>query len=881
MAIRTYDILLDSYNSTMPEPIVGRQGDRNGSVTLNVTLSDRGNPIYLSGQTINLMAETANGTAIIADNGGVTITDATNGKFTYAVPNALWSEAGKIKKAYFSLIDNKGQQTTYDLIFIVKKAIDISQEKADDYIAVIDGTIRELKAKLIDIGSGSPKGVYTTLDELKAAYPNGTDGIYVVKSDNHWYYYNSGWQDGGQYISNLEYGNGFLKGNPVLNNSATQVLVAKKNGSECFRISGTDTTTENKGIHYVSDSYNFSEITKQPIDITIDVVSEKPQRIGIGINYYDDSNSSLGTEVLAKIDLPSEEAKHIRIVKQTNQTLAANANQYSFYFTSASADMPTWYISTSISGTIKGDIISAPPLNGEMIANPDFTKDLSSNITPNNTATTIRTVTLEGRKWLAIEGDATTIGKGVYWTISKSDYDTMFSFPIVFSLKYQLTVMQNLTIQASYFDSSDKNLGSEVVAKITPDSLRYSEERFKFVLNKNNYTNVSYIHLSISNQDSGNIGRILITDVSMKIDYNYTDFGTDNLISKSTITPQSNTEVEYGYENGDLANKIIVTGTSDTAKYKGFYFSLDTDSENSYFDYPIFLKSIFKSTIDQTLEISLQYLDGAGNKLGTTSGEYVVLNKEIELFKTIYFNLDKNYQATAKYIKLLIIKSAGEPLGTIELNEPFIGQNYNAGIIEPSSVMQGKTMNIIGDSYVANNGEPVARTWHFKLAHNNSMNYNNYGINGNGLVSTAATDVPVVERYTQMDNNADYIIVVGGKNDYNQQMPIADFKSGIDTLILGLTQKYIGKKICFFTPWSDQGVAHDNPIALHEYADAIEEECGKYGIPCFNSSKKSGMATYNADFRLKYFQSADDTSHLNGDGHDLFLNKAQKFVESL
>ena len=881
MTIRSYDINLDSFNATIPEPIVGRQGDRNGAVTLNVTLSDRGNPIYLSGQTINLMAETANGTAIIADNGGVTITDATNGKFTYAVPNALWSEAGKIKNAYFSLTDNKGQQTTYDLIFIVKKAIDINQEKADDYIAVIDGTIRELKAKLIDIGSGSPKGVYATLDDLKAAYPNGTNGIYIVKSDNHWYYYNAGWQDGGQYISNLEYGNGFLKGNPVLNNSATQVLVTKKNGSECFRISGTDTTTANKGIHYISDSYNFSEITKQPIDITIDIVSEKSQRIGVGINYYDASGSSLGTEVLKKIDLPSEEAKHIRIVKQANKALATNAKQYSFYFTSASADMPTWYIATSVSGTIKGDIISDSPLNGEMIANPDFTQDLSSNVTPNNTATTIRTVTLEGRNWLAIEGDTTTVGKGVYWTIRKSDYDTMFYFPIVFKLKYQLTVMQNLSIEATYFDSSDKKLGSEVVAKVIPDSLKYSEERFKFVLNKNNYTNVSYIHLSISNKDSGNIGRILITDVSTKIDYNYADFGINNLISKSTITPQSNTEVEYGYENGNLANKIIVTGTSDTSKYKGFYFSLNTNDAESYFDYPIFLKSIFKSTIDQTLEISLQYLDGAGNKLGTTSGEYVVLNKGIRLFKTIYFNLDNKYQATAKTIKLLIIKSAGEPLGTIELDDPVIGHNYNAGLIEPSSVMQGKTMNIIGDSYVANNGEPVARTWHFKLAHNNSMNYNNYGINGNGLVSTAATDIPVVERYTQMDNNADYIIVVGGKNDYNQQMPIADFKSGIDTLILGLTQKYLGKKICFFTPWSDQGVAHDNPIALHEYANAIEEECEKYGIPCFNSSKKGGMATYNADFRAKYFQSADDTSHLNADGHDLFLNKAQKFIESL
>nr|DAJ71693.1 MAG TPA: distal tail protein [Caudoviricetes sp.] len=148
MAIRTYDILLDSYNSTIPEPIVGRQGDKNGAVTLHVTITDRGTAVDLTGQTINLMAETAKGTAIVADNDGVTVTNATGGKFDYAIPNALWRESGKITRAYFSLNDTDGQQTTYDLIFIVKKAIDISQDKADDYITIIDDTLNSIHKKI-------------------------------------------------------------------------------------------------------------------------------------------------------------------------------------------------------------------------------------------------------------------------------------------------------------------------------------------------------------------------------------------------------------------------------------------------------------------------------------------------------------------------------------------------------------------------------------------------------------------------------------------------------------------------------------------------------------------------------------------------------------
>lgn len=197
------------------------------------------------------------------------------------------------------------------------------------------------------------------------------------------------------------------------------------------------------------------------------------------------------------------------------------------------------------------------------------------------------------------------------------------------------------------------------------------------------------------------------------------------------------------------------------------------------------------------------------------------------------------------------------------------------------SILNGKIMNVIGDSYVANNNEPVENTWHYKIAKTNNMTYHNYGINGNCLVADGGTGTKVYDRYDTMDDNGDYILVVGGKNDYNQQISIADFSTQMASLIKKIVQKYQGKNVCFFTPWPDQGPARVNPIALHEYANAIEEQCGLLGVPCFNSSKYSGIAPYNAQFRRKYFQSEDDVSHLNNAGHDLFINKAQTFLESL
>lgn len=59
----------------------------------------------------------------------------------------------------------------------------------------------EVDSKILQIVSGSPKGTYPTLSALQTAYPNGTQGVYLVIENGHWYYWNTGWTDGGVYQS--------------------------------------------------------------------------------------------------------------------------------------------------------------------------------------------------------------------------------------------------------------------------------------------------------------------------------------------------------------------------------------------------------------------------------------------------------------------------------------------------------------------------------------------------------------------------------------------------------------------------------------------------------------------------------------------------------
>lgn len=58
-----------------------------------------------------------------------------------------------------------------------------------------------------NIVSGAPKGTYTTLAALNTAFPSGTEGVFLVVADGHWYYWNGSiWADGGLY-QGVEVGN--------------------------------------------------------------------------------------------------------------------------------------------------------------------------------------------------------------------------------------------------------------------------------------------------------------------------------------------------------------------------------------------------------------------------------------------------------------------------------------------------------------------------------------------------------------------------------------------------------------------------------------------------------------------------------------------------
>ncbi len=204
----------------------------------------------------------------------------------------------------------------------------------------------------------------------------------------------------------------------------------------------------------------------------------------------------------------------------------------------------------------------------------------------------------------------------------------------------------------------------------------------------------------------------------------------------------------------------------------------------------------------------------------------------------------------------------------------------------PEAVLQsplyGKKIIVFGDSYVQNAANPIEETWHYKLARKYNMEYHNWGRNGSCVAYEWETEQfgpPLYERYTALPDSADYVIVIGGHNDavlmhrYGEDTEF--FRSKLDILCNGLKQKYPTAKICFVTPWNVP-----QPM-YRETAQAIEEVCGEYGIPVFNSVIHSGINVRFQGFRQIYFQGPNDMAHLNAKGHDLFLPRIEPFLLGL
>lgn len=205
-----------------------------------------------------------------------------------------------------------------------------------------------------------------------------------------------------------------------------------------------------------------------------------------------------------------------------------------------------------------------------------------------------------------------------------------------------------------------------------------------------------------------------------------------------------------------------------------------------------------------------------------------------------------------------------------------------SAVAQSQNHLNGKTINVLGDSYVRNHKRPFSEAWHALVAERNGMTYRNYGRNGS-CIAFDRTDEgfgpSMLQRYKEMNDTADYVIVIAGHNDADKVKDNPDslemVRSALRQLCEGLIEKYPAARIGFVTPWRVPRPGFDQMIGL------IEDVCAQYSIPVLNAAKEGGIFVWSEPFRKIYFQSTKDTAHLNALGHERFYTRGLNFILGL
>ncbi len=168
-------------------------------------------------------------------------------------------------------------------------------------------------------------------------------------------------------------------------------------------------------------------------------------------------------------------------------------------------------------------------------------------------------------------------------------------------------------------------------------------------------------------------------------------------------------------------------------------------------------------------------------------------------------------------------------------------------------ILEGKTMVVLGDSLIYGNVSGTEYTWPSLLAQQEQMIVHNHGVNGNTLAYVEGHGEPMCRRYAQMEEPADYVVVLGGANDRRLDVPMGDpesmddstFMGALNVLAQGLLEKYPKAKLLFMTNYNRKRKPNSLGLRDIDYVDAMLQIAGRYAIPCFDNYRFSGLSFQN------------------------------------
>ena len=381
--------------------------------------------------------------------------------------------------------------------------------------------------------------------------------------------------------------------------------------------------------------------------------------------------------------------------------------------------------------------------------------------------------------------------------------------------------------------------------------------------------------------ESGNpVEKILADSAKATVETEVTANATYSLVIAGSSEPQKLTvNWNSGYIQSDHGDKVPEIKSSSayvysdiiTVPHAGTKISF-TDANPDFAGRGIYVISSWtdESTLD-TAGINISGSSASGSPIAYPSGvttrtsvtyEYIT-SKDNEKIRLCL------YEATGPDVYMTEYAGIGTYQEYLDFIEDSTDSVYN-------EKLEGITMALFGDSYLAGNRLRGEYTWASMLADKYDMTLYNHAIGGSTISDRVTTHTPLVLRWDNDCGDPSIIVIEGGRNDSSQSIPIGSVEDGstqtfcgaLKFMLRNLRAKYPDAMIVGITSYNSV----DNPATI-KYAQAMKQLFEHYGFPCIYAADPavSGVDTSTETFRDQYMELPTDYSHLNYRGHMMAL----------
>jgi len=221
----------------------------------------------------------------------------------------------------------------------------------------------------------------------------------------------------------------------------------------------------------------------------------------------------------------------------------------------------------------------------------------------------------------------------------------------------------------------------------------------------------------------------------------------------------------------------------------------------------------------------------------------------------------------------------------------------------------GKIIALNGDSICA--GTVNGGGYGVIIANKNNMTYQNVAVGG-GTITAETYQLPenypnltkpkarhwISRTISKMRDDADYIILEGGINDFWNKVPLGEitpnytsalddttFCGAFESMLKQAVLKWQGKKIGFIIVHKITNTyypyGNSTPGKFELYREKIIEICNKWSIPYLDLFNCSGLNVNIQEIKQKYTTKGDGT-HPNAEGYELFyVPKIEAWMKTL